>query len=286
MVTTATNGKIQRTEPAAAAIQKAPVGDSVADLLRRMEPEMKRALPKHLTAERMARVALTAVRMNRDLALCSQASLAACIMTAAQLGLEPNTPLQHSYLIPRNSKEGKQCTILIGYQGLLELARRSGAVEKIWAYPVYDGDDFHVEYGLHPTLRHVPCGEEHDSKLTHVYACAKLKDSPEPIFVVVTRKQIEATRARSASGSSGPWKTDLVPMALKTGIRRLMKWVPQSLEMASVISAEEAAERGESQSAALAPIVGDAVERLDYSMPDATGLLDDDSVATTEGEAQ
>lgn len=278
MVTTESNGKLAK--PQTAAIAKAQQGGGVAGLLQRMAPEMAKALPKHLTAERMARVALTAVRMNPDLAVCSQASLAACIMVAAQLGLEPNTPLGHAYLIPRNNAKtgGKECTILIGYQGLLDLARRNGAVEKIWCYPVFQGDEFSLELGLKPSLNHVPMGEEDPAKLTHVYACAKLKGADDPVFVVVTRKQIEAARARGGNRSYSPWATDFVAMALKTAIRRLMKWVPQSLEVASVVAAEEAVERGQSQSAALAPLVADTVERLDYQMPEQAELADDAEV--------
>ncbi len=130
--------------------------DSIVDLIEKMKPEIARALPKHVTPDRMARVALTALRTNKQFAECTPQSLLACIMQASQLGLEVNTPLGHAYLIPRKNKGTMECTLLIGYQGLIELARRSGQVRALWAFPVYEGDVFKVAYGLKPNVEHEP----------------------------------------------------------------------------------------------------------------------------------
>jgi len=100
---------------------------TIQDLLKRMEPQIRKALPKHLEPERLARIALTEIRKNPKLLECSRESLLGAVMTAAQLGLEPGV-LGHAYLIPywNNKTKSYEVQFQIGYKGLLDLVRRSG----------------------------------------------------------------------------------------------------------------------------------------------------------------
>jgi len=234
--TTQQNGQIVQ--------RKAEPVKTLQGLLESLKGEMAKALPKHMTADRMARVSLTAVRMTKGLGDCTHASFAACIMTLSQLGLEPSNGLGHAYIIPfKNIRAGTtEATLIIGYQGMIELARRSGQVENIWAYPVYEGDDFDVTYGLAPDVKHVPRFATNDPrKLIAVYAAATLKGSTKPVFVVLQKVEIEAFRKRGASGKNikTPWDTDYQAMALKTAVRQLFKWLPKSVEMATAAVIDE-----------------------------------------------
>lgn len=228
--TTQQNGQIVQ--------RKAEPARTLQGLLESLKGEMAKALPKHMTADRMARVSLTALRMTKGLADATPASFAACIMTLSQLGLEPSNGLGHAYIIPfKNSRQNTtEATLIIGYQGMIELARRSGQVENIWAYAVFEGDDFEVTYGLAPDVKHVPKFVTTDPrKLIAVYAAATLKGSTKPVFVVLQKVEIEAFRKRGASGKNikTPWDTDYQAMALKTAVRQLFKWLPKSVEMAT-----------------------------------------------------
>jgi recombination protein RecT len=224
-------------------IVKSTDPNGLGALLKKMAPAMASALPRHMNADRMSRVALTALRTTPELALCTPASFLGSILQASQLGLEVNTPLGQAYLIPYKTT----CQLIIGYQGMLDLARRSGLVSAIYAFAVYDGDEFRYELGLTPTVRHVPADVSHDAKaLTHVYAVAKLKDG-EPIFTVLTRAEVERFRSRSMAKNSGPWVTDYEAMALKTSVRRLFRWLPKSAEMAMSVALDESPEHGQSQ---------------------------------------
>ncbi len=236
-------------------IVKAPkdAASNLAGLIEKMRPEMARALPRHVTPDRMARIVLTAVRTNPKLAECSPSSFLGCVMSLAQLGLEPNTPLQHAYLIPRNMKNAAtgrkemQCTMLIGYQGMLDLARRSGQVTGIYAYAVRQGDEFAYQLGTEPFVKHVP-SEDPDREgkpITHVYAVARIRHG-EPSFVVLTAAQVNARRNRSMAKNDGPWQTDPEAMTLKTGIRALWPWLPKSAEMARAEALEVAVDTGRS----------------------------------------
>lgn len=216
--------------------------NSLPELLKKMTPEIAKALPKHVTPDRMSRIALTALRTNPKLAECTPGSFLGCVLSAAQLGLEPNTPMGHCYLIPY----GRDCTLQLGYQGMLELTRRSGMVRAIYAYAVREGDEFSYELGLEPTIKHRASNAEdrEERPITHVYAVAKLKDG-DPVFTVMTKAQVDAIRKRSRSGNSGPWATDYEQMSLKTAIRRLYKWLPKSAELATAVQLDEAGEIGE-----------------------------------------
>lgn len=220
-------------------------GTSLAALVRTMTPEIARALPKHVSPERMARVTLTALRTTRGLDKCTAASFAACIMNLSQLGLEPNTPLGLAYLIPFKDT----CTAIIGYQGYIELARRSGKVTSIYAYVVREGDRFSYALGLHPTLDHRPSDDagREDRPITHVYAVAHLRDA-EPVFVVLSRGEVEARRKRSRASGAGPWVTDYEAMVQKTAVRAIWKWLPKSAEIAFARDVDHAADLGRAPS--------------------------------------
>jgi recombination protein RecT len=204
-----------------------------------------------MTAERMTRLAISAIRTTRDLDKCSLVSFAGCLMACSTLGLEPNTPLGHAYLIPRwNSRAGgHDCTLIVGYKGLIDLMFRSGLVSSVKADPVFQGDTFVYKKGLNPVLDHTPCGEDEPSKLTHVYTIVEWRDSGKPIWDVLTRRQVEKRRDRGGYDPKkmSPWKTDFTAMAQKTGVRDIARWAPTATErtiLTSAVSYEEAAERG------------------------------------------
>lgn len=227
--------------------------------------EIKRALPTHLTPERMLRVAITSLRTTPNLANCDQNSFCGCLLQASQLGLEVNTPLGHAYLIPRKDRDSGRyyCTMILGYQGMIELALRSGKVSGIKTIIVRVGDHFIYEDGLVPVLKYVPSADADREKreITHAVGIAYIKGG-DPIFEVLSRAQIDARRERSdsaRSGKSSPWKTDYEAMARKTVVRSLFKWVPKSPEIAAAGHLEESAERGSRQGFATEVI--EAMER-------------------------
>lgn len=193
------------------------------------------SLPSGMNPERFGRLLLTAANTNPGLLQCDPLSFLAAGITAAQLGLEPNDPRGLAYLVPFKGR----VQFIPGARGLMELARRSGQVSSIYAFPVYEGDEFEYELGLNPTLRHVPCGEDDPRKLTHVYAVAKVNGEPQ--FVVLPRSKVEEARGRSQTGSQGkgPWTTDYEAMALKTALKRLCKYLPQTVEMAQAVGADD-----------------------------------------------
>jgi recombination protein RecT len=199
-----------------------------------------------MTPERLLRIALTECRRTPKLAECSQASLLSSIFSCAQLGLEPGGSLGHAYLVPF----GREVQFILGYRGMIDLARRSGLLESISSHAVFEGDQFDCELGLDNTLKHKPDWSNPNrtdpGKLLFVYAVAKLKDGGHQ-FEVMSRQEVDQIRRRSKGGASGPWVSDFVAMALKTVVRRLFKWLPVSIELAKAVGMDEQAEFGLSQ---------------------------------------
>jgi phage RecT family recombinase len=202
----------------------------------------KHTLPRHLKPERVLRIVLGAASRNQTLLSCTPKSIALAVVTASQLGLEPGSPLGSAYLVPfKNRHTGRyEATLIIGYRGLIDLARRSGEIESIEAHVVHEKDAFRCVFGLSPVLEHEPAWTDDDpGKLVAVYAVARLKGG-QVQTEVMTRAQVDGIRKRSRAGSSGPWVSDYDEMARKTVVRRLCKYLPMSIEMESALVVEDA----------------------------------------------
>lgn len=223
---------------------------SVSQILTspKIKAQLQMALPKHMTADRLSRIVLTECRKVPALLQCNVPSLLGAVMQAAQLGLEPGSALGHCYLLPFGNGKASDglsnAQLIIGYRGMIDLARRSGQLVSIGAYCVHEGDEFSWELGLHPDIKHVPAPDSEDKPVTHVYAVANLKDGGVQ-FEVMTRKAIEIVRSQSKAGTRGPWVTHWEEMAKKTVIRRLFKYLPISIEAARAIEVDERTDRGE-----------------------------------------
>lgn len=225
--------------------------ETLADIIN--SPSMKNqlavALPKHMSADRMARIITTEIRKTPALATANAQSFLGAVVQCSQLGLEPGGALGHAYLLPfgnGKASDGKSnVQLIIGYRGMIDLARRSGQIVSISARTVREKDDFHFEYGLDESLKHIP-GEDEDAPITHVYAVARLKDGGIQ-FEVMSHAQIEKVRKSSKAGQNGPWVTHWEEMAKKTVIRRLFKYLPVSIEIQQAVILDEKAEAGISQ---------------------------------------
>lgn len=202
--------------------------------------QMAMALPKTLTADRLTRIVMTEFRKTPALLRCDQQSLFGAVLQCAALGLEPGSALGHCYLLPY----GKTCQLIIGYRGMIDLARRSGQIVSLSAYCVHEGDDFHYELGLHPDIHHIPGTSADNGIVTFVYAVAVLKGGGVQ-FEVMSRAEIENVRKTSKAGKSGPWASHWEEMAKKTVIRRLFKYLPVSIEATRAVEVDEKADRGE-----------------------------------------
>ncbi len=212
---------------------------TVSALMKQYKEQFAAALPKHMTPDRLTRVALTELRKTPKLMECDPLSFVGAIMLCAQLGLEPGGSLGHIYLLPY----GKNVNPIIGYRGMIDLARRSGQVVSLSAHEVYKNDFFEFEFGLHEKLCHRPNMKEARGDLIAVYAIAHLVGGGHQIEVMA-KTDVDAIRSRSKAAGSGPWVTDYAEMAKKTVLRKLFKYLPVSIEVQRAATIDEQSDIG------------------------------------------
>lgn len=214
---------------------------TIEEYMKQMAPAMKEALPRHMDVDRLMRLAMTTIRTTPQLREAEVSSLLGAVMQAAQLGLEPGL-LGQCYLLPfKNNKKGiTEVQFIIGYKGMIDLARRSGHIESIYAHAVYEKDEFEYELGLEPKLKHKPSMESDRGEFIGAYAVAHFKDGGYQ-FEFMPKSEIEKRKARSKSANSSysPWKTDYEEMAKKTVIRHMWKYLPISVEIQEAVSYDE-----------------------------------------------
>lgn len=239
--------------------------------------QIRKALPNHLAPERIARVALTTWKNSEGLQKCDPLSFMNAVVQAAQLGLEPNNAIGQAYLIPY----GRECQLVIGYKGLIHLAHRSPDVLMVEGHAVRKGDAFGFEYGSHGFVKHVPeiedepealdGKEESDRKnIRCFWAGVQLRGGAYKFHVMSARDVFDIER-RYVKAKGGPWKTNYAEMGIKTVLRRLLKQIPLTVEMAEAVAVDEANEKGET-----APVYMGAAEVIQPS--DLTTLISPEQI--------
>lgn len=279
--------------PSTAVAKKEPPKDFPA-MLTAWKGEIANALPKHMNADRMARIALTCFRNVPKLAECNPKSVFAAVVQAAQLGIEPGL-MGEAYLIPFKDT----CQLIPGYAGLIKLAKQTGQVVDIYAMAVREHDRFACTFGLNRTLDHspkpgrggFPASQKERGDIIGVYAVAVFKDGART-FVVMGKDEIDRVRDGSQGYQTAmkykkdtPWTTHYEEMALKTAIRRLCKTLPKSPELAAALAMEDAHNAGRAQNIDLKDALsGDYVPQSDGNVIDAdTGEVVDEKNTATGG---
>lgn len=258
--------------------QESPVA-KFSSFMDKLKPQLALALPKHMNADRMTRLALTAFSTNVALQKCSAQSIAGAIMTAAQLGLEPGINGQ-GYLIPYKDT----CTFVPGWKGLVDLVARSGRAT-VWTGVVYAGDKFEHQLGDSPFCRHIPGdGADENERFTHVYAIGRVRDASMAVIEVWTRakvqkhlKQYNKVGGRHYAHEN---ENNFEMYARKVALLQVLKYMPASIELANAIDVSHAAESGRS-----AIIEGDFVTVLNTEQENASSAPSNTDPETGETSA-
>lgn len=220
-------------------------------VINQAKGDIEKTLPRHLTIERFLQSAFTAIRNNPVLFECTPDSVKAALVEAAKLGLEIDV-LGSCYLIPYKKTawingqktEYKEAQLQVGYKGLLELVWRTGLVSNIVVNEVFEKDAFEFEYGLQERLRHKPYMLEDRGEVTAFYAYARFKDGGHS-FIVMSRAEMESVKKKNAKKNYntgelyGTWIDHFNSMAKKTVIKKLIKYMPVSVEVKDMITQDE-----------------------------------------------
>lgn len=215
---------------------------SLATIIKQMQPEIQRALPKGMDGDRVARLALTVLRQSEmqakqagkphmSLAACSPASFAGSLLTAAALGLEPGINGE-AYLVPYK----RECQLIIGYQGYAKLFWQNPLARHLDAQAVYENDEFDYAYGTAPFLTHKPARGDRGQVVAY-YAVATLSTGGSS-FVVLTPEEVKKLRGGKV-GTSGNIDDPMKWMERKTALRQLIKTLPRSTMLNAALVADE-----------------------------------------------
>jgi len=213
---------------------------NIADMIKVLEPEIRKALPAVITPERFTRMALSAINNTPKLAECTPISFLAALMNAAQLGLEPNTPLGQAYLIPFQNKGILECQFQLGYKGLINLAYRNEQLQTIQAQCVYANDEFEYELGLNSKLFHKPALGER-GEMVAVYALFKLQNGGYG-FEVMSKQDVDSYAqkySKAINSSFSTWKSAYTEMAMKTVIKRVLRYAPLKTDFLRAVATDE-----------------------------------------------
>lgn len=270
---TASIAELRTAQPATRPLADMKPKEQIAYLLNQKKGELAKMLPKTLSIDRLLKVAQIAATTTPALAKCDVPSLVGAIGQCAQMGLEPNTVLGHAYLVPFNTKRKdangnerwvNSVQVIIGYKGLIDLARRSGQIVSIAAHEVCENDHFELVYGLDEKLNHTPAMGERGAVIGF-YAVAKLKDGGYSFEFMSVHQVQEIMKATQSKGKYGPWLDHFIEMGRKTVIRRLAKYLPLSIEFQTAVALDNQAEAGKDQ--ALDTIDGDFMVVQDDDAP-------------------
>lgn len=264
---------------------------TIAALLESQKKQIALALPKHLTPDRLMRVALTAMSKNPKLLECSPNSLLGAVIQSAQLGLEPDGALGEAYLIPfgksykdtsGNWQKKMECQFMPGYRGIAKLVRNSGDVISVSAKEVCENDIFEFEYGSNEKLIHKPAMNNRGAVI-YLYAYARLKDGGFQ-FEIMSKEEVDLIKYQAYRKNNpknkdkgnheieklidGVWKDYYTEMARKTVFKKLSKYLPMSVEAAKVIEIEENRELGREVTADIFNINTDTGEITNVAIPE------------------
>ncbi|WP_080875578.1 recombination protein RecT [Oceanobacillus timonensis] len=258
---------------------------TIEDYLKQMAPAMSQALPKHMDVDRLLRLTMTTIRTTPELKQADPGSLLGGVMQAAQLGLEPGL-LGQCYLLPfKNNKKGiTEVQFIIGYKGMIDLARRSGHIQSIYAHAVYENDSFEYELGLNPTLKHTPTMDGDKGDFIGSYAVAHFKDGGYQMEFM-PKAEIEKRRTSSPGGRSkySPWNNFYEEMANKTVIRHMWKYLPISVELQQQVAHDE----GTAKSAKdITPEDDIFIDAPDYINAEATEEMGADESTEDNGQTE
>jgi recombination protein RecT len=236
-------GQLQKASEAKAAERDVATtqGLTLREAIKAAGPGFQMALPKHVSLDRFTRTAMTALQTVKNLDQCTQMSVLAGLMQAAQLGLEVADVRGQAYLIPRkNGRTGNyEATFQLGYRGMIDLAARSGIT--VDAEEIHENDVYDFALGTERFLRHKPSLTERGPVIAY-YAVATFADGRKPSFSVMGVAEVAEHRDKFASSRDyktkeiqGPWVDHFDAMARKTVIRALLNYLPVSVEMRQAV---------------------------------------------------
>lgn len=218
----------------AAQAQVARAQPTIRDLVQAQQSAIEVQLAGAVNSGAFVRAALSEIAKSPQLQQSTSQSVLGSIMLAAQLKLEIGSALGQFYLTPRKDAGKQICLPIIGYQGFIELAYRSGRIDAIETLLIREGDAFNYWADSSGGLQFDWKPVDHETRpWVGAIGVAHIKGGGRPVWAYLPREKVLARRPRY--WESGPWKTNEEEMARKTIVRAMAPYLPKSTEFARAV---------------------------------------------------
>lgn len=219
--------------------------EQLVAMLERNKSQLAAALPKHVTPERMSRLALSVFSSSKQLQQCEVASIYGAVILASQLGLEIGVGGQ-AYIIPYKDRRNNvmKAQFVPGWQGIVDLVSRTGRAA-VWTGAVFEGDHFDYALGDRPFVTHRPEGESDPEKLVFAYAVGRVNGSEWPVIEVWSAARLRKHFNRMNKQGEKHYAHENWEMyCRKIPLLQVCKYMPKSVELTAALAAETSAETG------------------------------------------
>jgi len=225
----------------------------------RIKNQLMMALPKWLSIDRFIRVAFTAVLKNPKLLDCTPESVASSFVQCASLGLEPILGRAHLVPYQNNTKPGRplEMQMQVGYQGFIDLARRSGDIRDVKPFVVYEKDVFEIEYGDADRIMHKPFmgpmaerGKPIGGYVKWIFRDDYVSTHYISIDEIYAKHRAKSQAYNYAIGkgkTDTPWIEFEDIMIMKTLIKATARWEPASIEALQAVELDDFSDMGAAQ---------------------------------------
>lgn len=228
--------------------RKAPVNTVPAKMVKEFfnkhKSGIQEALPAHIRAERLITLAMTLIKKDSELAKCSADTMYGALIKCAHLGLEPVDGMNEVSLVAFKGK----VQVIVGYAGLIKLATQNKLISGIKPVIIRENDEYYYEEGLNETLKHIPARGDRGAPIAY-YSVAKMADGNSQfcfMFKEEVQEEMQKISAMKNGRAMNVWQNHFDAMAMKTTIRRLVKYLPRSVELADALVMENNTEMGKS----------------------------------------
>lgn len=204
----------------------APKQDLVASMFEAQLDQYIKAIGGEKQAIQFMRQAISLCKVNPKLLDCDRNSLLAEIMSAAELKLSLNSRLGQAYLVPFKGK----AALIVGYKGYIDLFYRHELSKALYAERVYRNDRFNITLGSDRRIEHIPCIDGDRGDIIGYYAYASTTRGQEQIYFMSHYEMVKFKNSTQNTQFSNFWRDNFDEMALKTVIRRVLTYMPKSIE--------------------------------------------------------
>lgn len=211
---------------------------SIFAQIDKMRPQFAAALPKHLNADRMVRIAFTELRKTPDLQKCEPTTTLGALITLSQLGLEPGV-LGQAYLVPFNNKRKHilECQAIPGWKGYVDLVSRAGRAS-VSTGAVRENDEFDYDLGSKPYVHYKKAAKfDVEAPFVYFWSSGLINGAAHPTIEVWTADEVEAHRDRFNRVGDRHYSYQHWGMyGRKIPLLQVIKYMPVSVELQQPMS--------------------------------------------------